>query len=164
MQRSNFQPCALGRRDYRGTRETFQPAPSGNISEQINALCTLAEEYRTVNADSALQLIEQAEQLATQTNSTSQLIHIYKVRSDLACDHRVPTDAISHYHHALTRCKEQGDTAKTAILYNNLALVFSRSGEYPTALNYHLQSLPLKELRKNMLGILLRRPTSSALW
>ncbi|MDW8466613.1 MAG: tetratricopeptide repeat protein [Chloroherpetonaceae bacterium] len=128
-----------------------QTLPTDSLT--VATLCDLAEEYRTHNADSAHHFIQQAAAIAEKLGSKSLLLRIFKVKGDLARDQGSHADAISLYNHALSLAKEIRDTAKLAILYNNLALVYSRLSEYPTALDYHFQSLRIKEQRKDTLGI-----------
>ncbi|MFN3428129.1 MAG: tetratricopeptide repeat protein [Candidatus Thermochlorobacter sp.] len=82
------------------------------------------------------------------------MVYLLNLQGHIARDKGAYADAILTYKRALSLCDSSKQTEKEkAKLFNNLAIVHSRQGNYPQALDAHFQSLKIKEKLGDSLGI-----------
>lgn len=123
-------------------------------SLRVACLYAIAEEYKKFLPDSALFYAKQAESLAQRMGDIRFMVYLLNLQGHIARDKGAYADAILTYKRALSLCDSSKQTEKEkAKLFNNLAIVHSRQGNYPQALDAHFQSLKIKEKLGDSLGI-----------
>lgn len=122
-------------------------------SLRVACLCAIAEEYKKFSPDSALFYAKQAEGLAQRMGDIYFTIQLLNLQGHITRDKGAYADAILTYKRALSLCDSAKQVKEKAKLFNNLAIVYSRQGNYPQALDAHFQSLKIKEELGDSLGM-----------
>ncbi|MEO1052646.1 MAG: tetratricopeptide repeat-containing sensor histidine kinase [Bacteroidota bacterium] len=98
----------------------------------------------------ALKHYSKAEQIALQTQDSSNLKSIYHNKAILFDDLEAYDSSLDYYFKSLKLREALGDIKKVANTYNNLASVYKKMQDIETAKQYYAESLKLQEQRNDL--------------
>ncbi|UII29937.1 tetratricopeptide repeat-containing sensor histidine kinase [Fulvivirga ulvae] len=128
-------------------------AESDNFEAKSNALMELFIAYRLTDLDSALYFAEQSQDLSYEYGDSLMI-----VRTEIAVGYVYQEKgfyqlAIDHFQNALHIARRNQFKDREKFVLNNLGLTYYYYGKYDEALQYHFQSLSLREEENNQLEI-----------
>lgn len=123
----------------------YQALPKQKDIKRVEVLCEIAKAIRSIHADSAKTLAEEALMIAKQVNSPFHIAESYNAlggsnlfRGDLQA-------AIEQFKMALLHYDNLDEKLKKADMLNNLGVAHRKIGKYEVAIKYYLKALEIKE-------------------
>ncbi|MBL6445268.1 tetratricopeptide repeat-containing sensor histidine kinase [Fulvivirga sp. 29W222] len=128
-------------------------AESDDFEVKSGALMELFIAYRLLDLDSALNYAEKSQELSLQTGDSLMI-----VRTEIAIGYVYQEKgfyqlAIDHFKNALDIAQRNHFKDREKFVLNNLGLTHYYYGKYDEALQYHFQSLALREEENNQIEI-----------
>lgn len=120
--------------------------------EQIQVLTSLSQEFLNISEKEAFKYAYKALDIASKSNNQSYLSHAY---FELGTIHYKITNFDSSLYYYNKSLKTSISNEKTALILDNMGVLYKDRTRYDSALLYHNQSIKLKETLGDKMGVAL---------
>jgi serine phosphatase RsbU (regulator of sigma subunit)/Flp pilus assembly protein TadD len=123
----------------------YKVLPKDKNLQRADVICQIVKKLRSINADSAKVMAEEALMISKQYNDIHFIAESYNALGGAYLFKGDFNKAVNNFQLALLNFSNNNEMDRAADMMNNLGVVHRKLGKYEKAIRYYLEALPIKE-------------------